>query len=66
MADLAPGDRLIGFYLVRHKQLEPFRDRTRGEFLTLVLSDRTGQILGRVWEAAAEVAANFDEATLLK
>ncbi len=22
------GDRVLGFFLVRHKQLEPFRDRT--------------------------------------
>jgi 3'-5' exoribonuclease len=66
VADLQPGERITGFYLVRHKQLEPFRDRTRGEFLTLVLADRTGQVLARVWEGAAELAEQFSEGDIVK
>jgi 3'-5' exoribonuclease len=64
--DLRPGDRVTGFFLVQHKQLEPFRDRTKGEFLTLILSDRTGQILARVWEGAPELAETFDEGGVVK
>lgn len=64
--DLKPGDRIVGFYLVRHKQLEPFRDRSRGEFLTLVLSDRTGQVVARVWEGAEELSQQFGEADVVK
>jgi 3'-5' exoribonuclease len=66
ISELRPGDRLIGFYLVRYKQLEPFRDRSRGEFLTLMLSDRTGQILARVWEGAPELALEFAEGDIVK
>jgi len=66
VADFQPGDRLTGFYLVRHKQLEPFRDRTRGEFLTVVLTDRTGQVLARAWEGAAELAELFAEGDIVK
>jgi 3'-5' exoribonuclease len=59
IAELRPGERVTGFFLVRHKQLEPFRDRTKGEFLTLMLADRTGQMLARVWEGAADLAETF-------
>jgi 3'-5' exoribonuclease len=64
--DLRPGERVLGFFLVRHKQLEPFRDRTRGEFLTLVLADRTGEILARVWEDAPALAETFDQGQVVK
>jgi 3'-5' exoribonuclease len=52
VSDLKPGDRVTTYFLVRQKQLEPFRDQSKGEFLTLMLADRTGQVLGRVWENA--------------
>lgn len=64
--DLRPGKRVLGFFLVRHKQLEPFRDRTRGEFLTLVLADRTGEILARVWEDAPVLAETFERGQVVK
>nr|HID12660.1 HD domain-containing protein [Anaerolineae bacterium] len=64
--DLRPGDRALSFFLVRHKQLEPFRDRTRGEFLTLVLADRTGDILARVWEDGPAVAETFEQGQVVK
>jgi len=64
--DLRPGDRVLGFFLVRHKQLEPFRDRTRGKFLTLTLADRTGEILARVWEDAPTVAETFQRGQVVK
>jgi 3'-5' exoribonuclease len=61
-----PGERVTGFFLVRHKQLEPFRDRSKGEFLTLMLGDRTGQLLARVWEGAADLAETFEEGDVVK
>jgi 3'-5' exoribonuclease len=64
--DLSLGDQVLGFFLVKHKDLEWFRDRTRGQFLTLVLMDRTGEILGRVWEQAPELAETFAEGDVVK
>lgn len=64
--ELKAGDRVTGFYLVRHKQLESFRDRSRGQFLTLFLSDRTGRLLARVWEGAPELAETFNEGDVVK
>jgi 3'-5' exoribonuclease len=66
IVNLKPGDRVTAFFLVRHKQLEPFRDRSKGEFLTLMLGDRTGQLLARVWEGAPELAETFTEGDVVK
>jgi len=64
--DLKEGDRVLSFFLVKHKQLEYFRDRTKGQFLTLALGDKTGQILARVWEGAPELAETFEEGDVVK
>ncbi len=58
LADLPPGERFVGFYTLRNKHLDTFRDPTRGQFLTLTLADRSGQRIGRVWEDAPAV---YDE-----
>ncbi len=64
--DLKEGDKALSFFLVKHKQLEDFRDRTRGQFLTLFLGDKTGQILARVWEGAPELAETFEQGQVVK
>ena len=64
--DLRPGDRVLSFFLVKHKQLEYFRDRTRGQFLTLVLADHTGEMLARVWEDAPQLAETFQQGQVVK
>ena len=55
LRELQDGQRFIGFYVLRSKQLEPFRDPSRGYYLTLMLGDRSGQMLARVWEGAEEL-----------
>jgi len=61
VAELKPGQEAEGVYLVREKRLMPYRDPTRGNYLSLVLADRTGQIQARVWENADKVASSFEE-----
>jgi 3'-5' exoribonuclease len=63
---LRAGERVVGFFLVRQKKLEPFRDRSKGEFLSLVLADRSGEIIARVWDNASELAESFEEGDVLK
>lgn len=63
---LTPGERITGFYLARRKQLEAFRDRAKGQFLTLILSDRSGDVVARVWDNAHEVEELFNEGDILK
>ncbi len=66
LRDLQPGDRFVGFYVLRQKQLEPFRDPSRGVFLTLIVGDRSGQLIARVWENAEETAAELEPRTVIK
>ena len=66
VSDLRQGERIVGYFLVRQKQLEPFRDRSKGEFLSLVLADRSGEIIARVWEDAPALAETFAEGDLIK
>jgi 3'-5' exoribonuclease len=66
LRELQPGDRFVGYYILRNKQLEPFRDASRGYYLTLILSDRSGQLLARVWEGGEDVEAEVVQGEVLK
>ncbi len=66
LREIAVGEGFIGFYLVHRKDLEPFRDPSRGHFLTLILSDRSGQRVARVWENAEETAAQIEVGQVVK
>jgi 3'-5' exoribonuclease len=66
VSDLKPGERVTSFFVVRSKQLEPFSDKDKGEFLSLVLSDRTGTVTARVWENGPALAETFNEGDVLK
>jgi 3'-5' exoribonuclease len=60
-ADLAPGQSIAGGrYSVRSKRLVEFRNKP-GQYLSLVLGDRTGDIQARVWDNAEPLAAMFEE-----
>ena len=66
LRQISPGDTFVGFYVVRRKDLEQFRDPSRGRYLTLILGDRTGQRLARVWENAETVAAQVEVGSVVK
>lgn len=66
LRELPPGERFVGYYVVRACHLEPFRDPTRGMFLSLVLGDRSGQMLARVWEDAESVAQGVSVGDVVK
>ncbi|MDO7788293.1 3'-5' exoribonuclease YhaM family protein [Desulforamulus aquiferis] len=55
IGDLKPGVQMQRVYAVKNKKLLPFRDGS-GFFLALTLSDKTGQVGGRVWEQVEEVS----------
>ncbi len=66
LRQLEPEERFIGYFVLRSKTLEPFRDPTRGYYLTLVLSDRSGQSLAHVWENAEEVNQDILQGDVVK
>lgn len=59
--DLKVGDRVLTFFVARHKSLDEFRDKSKGRFLTVVLADRSGHILARAWSNAVALADLFSE-----
>ena len=59
--DLKTKQRVRSFFVAKHKQLEYFRDKSKGRFLTIVLADRSGRILARVWENGPQVYEQFEE-----
>lgn len=56
IADLQVNSPVDTILMVAEKRLVPFRDPAKGRYLALVLVDRTGQIEGRAWESADELA----------
>ena len=66
LGQMQEGERFIGYYVLRNKQLEPFRDASRGHFLTLILSDRSGQMVGRVWEGAEQANEELHTGDIVK
>ena len=63
---LQVGDRFIGFYVLRSKNLDQFRDPGRGHYLTLIIGDQTGTAVAHVWEGAEKVADSLSEKSIIK
>ena len=59
VSDLAPNVKVASVFVVRDKSLAPFRNKP-GKFLNLTLMDRSGEVKGRVWDRAEEIAPGFE------
>jgi 3'-5' exoribonuclease len=57
-SDLAPGQSVQGVFLVQAKDVR--QKRTGEPYLSLVLSDRTGEVEAKMWDNVADVADTFD------
>ena len=66
VADLNPGDAVLSFFRVRFQRLEPFRDSSKGQYLSLILADRTGEMPARVWEQGPAVAGQIARGSVVK
>ncbi len=53
--DLKPGNLVDSLFAVTAKKEIPFRDPERGRYMSVILSDRTGRIPGRLWDGSEEV-----------
>ena len=62
--DIKENDKILGCYLVKEKKVGTTR---RGDpFLTLTLSDRTGEIEAKVWEGVDELSSLFHEGDVIE
>jgi 3'-5' exoribonuclease len=55
VGDLAPNARVESTFAVRATSLASFRSKP-GQYLNVTLADRTGEIAGRVWDNAEQLA----------
>lgn len=58
------GEGVLGFYLI--KAVEYKTTNTNKKFLDLVLSDKTGTIRAKLWDATEEMAARYSAGVLVK
>lgn len=66
IADLGDGDDLRGVFVATGVSLRSFRDPAKGQYLALVLTDRTGSLPARVWESAEAIAKGFREGDVVR
>ena len=62
--DIKGDDRVYGLYLAKVKRIG--HTKKGDPFLSITLSDRTGDIESRAWENAAELASLFNEGDILE
>jgi len=58
VSELVANESVTAPFVVKEKSLLPFRSKP-GQYLALVLGDRSGEIPGRVWDNAEEIASRF-------
>lgn len=64
--DLKSGVEVDSLFAVLEKKVVPFRDPTRGSFLSVMLGDRTGQVEARAWEDGEEFARRIAINTIVR
>jgi len=65
IVDMHEGDRVDCILLARRKKLENFRNKP-GQYLSLTLGDRTGELEAKVWDNAPAIADSFAEGALVR
>lgn len=56
-AGIKPDEAVEDVFRVVEARLAPYRDATKGQYLHLVLADRSGQVDARLWDSAEQHAA---------
>ncbi|MBZ0103917.1 MAG: HD domain-containing protein [Thermoanaerobaculia bacterium] len=64
IATWSPGDTVLGFALLRKKEVR--QDKSGREYLDLELADASGSIPGKAWSDSAALAAEFEPFDFVK
>jgi 3'-5' exoribonuclease len=65
VADLQPNQSVSSVFAVSQRSLIPFKNKS-GSYLDLVLSDRTGSVIGRAWDNAEALATICEPGSVVK
>jgi 3'-5' exoribonuclease len=63
VSEIKPNQDIVSLFVAAEKQLKTARNGNY--YLNLKLTDRTGEIIGRMWEGAAEAAALFNSGNVI-
>lgn len=66
VADLQEGDQVSGVYLATAKTLQDFKEKNKGQFLSVTIADRSGQIPAILWDEAVETEARLKAGALVE
>jgi 3'-5' exoribonuclease len=66
LSEIKEGEKFVGFYLLRNPALVPYRDPSRGQYLRLLLADRSGMMEARVWENAEQIISGLEGQRVVK
>lgn len=55
-AEIRPGDAVNDWFLVAEARLAPYRDGHKGQYLQVILADRSGRVEARLWDDAEKTA----------
>ncbi|MTV48159.1 HD domain-containing protein [Heliobacillus mobilis] len=66
LKDLKAGQGIDDFFVVRRFSLMPYRDPSKGHYLTAVLEDRTGKMEARAWDRGEQFAQVLKEETVFR
>jgi len=62
--DLKPNDLTTGIFLVQSKEIR--QKKTGDPYLSLILSDRSGDMEAKMWDGVAEVMGTFERDDFVK
>ena len=63
--DCQPNDRIVSFFLVQSKEVR-FKKNSGEPYLSLTVSDRTGQVEAKMWDGVEDVMDTFDRDDFIK
>ncbi|AZN43671.1 3'-5' exoribonuclease YhaM family protein [Paenibacillus albus] len=64
--DMRDGEDFVGFYLIKESEVKQTNTTPPKDFMNLMLSDSTGQISAKIWDAAQSDKDNFTAMSLVK
>jgi len=65
VAELQPNQTVSSCFAISQRSLIPFKNKS-GSYLDLLLSDRTGSVVGRAWDNAEQIAAVCPPGSVVK
>ncbi len=65
VSELEPGLSCDSVFVARDKQMRESRNKPGTQYLHVMLRDRDGEIMGRIWDNAVSLASRFEEGDLI-